>query len=357
MATRLDPAPQLTVPAVARTLAGRRSYSHRQAFVAADLAEAAGLLRDAADPGPAGRLGKVAFLFPGQGTLRTAAGAAAYRLLPGFRACFDEIRDTVAAAYGLDLSPVVAEEGAPEEWFRDTVHQQLGLFALGCGLARQLGDWRIRPAVMLGNSIGEYVAATLAGTWTVADGARLVHQRARAMWDTEPGLMASVAAPAAEVRRRIGPDGAVPVAVASPGAAVVSGARADMERLLAGDALHGLDVRRLDVERAFHCATMDPAAEVLRAAVAAVPSRRPAGRLVLELDRRLRRPGRSAHARLLGRPPAPAGAARRVDAGAARLRLRDLPRARARLVDDRGAAARRRVGPRPHDRADARPGR
>ena len=281
MATRLDAAaPQLTVPAVARTLAGRRSYSHRQAFVAADLAEAAGLLRDAADPGPAGRLGKVAFLFPGQGTLRTAAGAAAYRLLPGFRACFDEIRDTVAAAYGLDLAPVVAEEGAPEEWFRDTVHQQLGLFALGCGLARQLGDWRIRPAVMLGNSIGEYVAATLAGTWTVADGARLVHQRARAMWDTEPGLMASVAAPAAEVRRRIGPDGAVPVAVASPGAAVVSGARADMERLLAGDALHGLDVRRLDVERAFHCATMDPAAEVLRAAVAAVPSRRPAGRLV-----------------------------------------------------------------------------
>ena len=281
MATRLDTeAPQLTVPAVARTLAGRRSYSHRQAFVAADLAEAAGLLRDAADPGPAGRLGKVAFLFPGQGTLRTAAGAAAYRLLPGFRACFDEIRDTVAAAYGLDLSPVVAEEGAPEEWFRDTVHQQLGLFALGCGLARQLGDWRIRPAVMLGNSIGEYVAATLAGTWTVADGARLVHQRARAMWDTEPGLMASVAAPAAEVRRRIGPDGAVTVAVASPGAAVVSGARADMERLLAGDALHGLDVRRLDVERAFHCATMDPAAEVLRAAVAAVPSRRPAGRLV-----------------------------------------------------------------------------
>ena len=157
---------------------------------------------------PGRPLGKVAFLFPGQGTLRTAAGAAAYRLLPGFRACFDEIRDTVAAAYGLDLSPVVAEQGAPEEWFRNTVHQQLGLFALGCGLAGQLGDWRIRPAVMLGNSIGEYVAATLAGTWTVADGARLVYERARAMWETEPGLMASVAAPAAEVRRRIGPDGA-----------------------------------------------------------------------------------------------------------------------------------------------------
>ena len=335
--------------------AGRTPY--RQAFVAADLAEAAGLLRDAADPAPVGRLGKVAFLFPGQGTLRTAAGAAAYRLLPGFRACFDEIRDTVAAAYGLDLSPVVAEQGAPEEWFRDTVHQQLGLFALGCGLARQLGDWRIRPAVMLGNSIGEYVAATLAGTWTVADGARLVHERARAMWDTEPGLMASVAAPAAEVRRRIGPDGAVPVAVASPGAAVVSGARADMERLLAGDALHGLDVRRLDVERAFHCATMDPAAEVLRAAVAAVPSRRPAGRLVSNSTGDYADPD----------------ALRTPAYWAAHLRRPVLLDASMRVLLDSGCdtylelgpgssmiAALRRgegLGTRPHDRADARPGR
>ena len=272
--------PELDLPGVARTLAGRRRYPYRQAFVAADLAEAAGRLRDGRDPGPVGPLRKVAFLFPGQGTLRTAAGAAAYRLLPGFRACFDEIRDTIAAAYGLDLSPVVAQQGPPEDWFRDTVHQQLGLFALGCGLARQLGDWDIRPAVMLGNSIGEYVAATLAGTWTVADAAGLVYERARAMWDTEPGLMASVAAPAAEVRRRIGPDGSVTVAVASPGAAVVSGARADMDRLLTGIALRGLDVRRLEVERAFHCATMDPAAEVLAAAVAAVPSRRPSGLLV-----------------------------------------------------------------------------
>ena len=308
-------------------------------------------------PGSGRPARQVAFLFPGQGTLRTAAGAAAYRLLPGFRACFDEIRDTVAAAYGLDLAPVVAEEGAPEEWFRDTVHQQLGLFALGCGLARQLGDWRIRPAVMLGNSIGEYVAATLAGTWTVADGARLVHQRARAMWDTEPGLMASVAAPAAEVRRRIGPDGAVPVAVASPGAAVVSGARADMERLLAGDALHGLDVRRLDVERAFHCATMDPAAEVLRAAVAAVPSRRPAGRLVSNSTGDYADPD----------------ALRTPAYWAAHLRRPVLLDASMRVLLDSGcetylelgpgssmiAALRRSegLGPRPHDRADARPGR
>ncbi|MEN3360888.1 MAG: hypothetical protein V7637_4870 [Mycobacteriales bacterium] len=270
----------LTLPAVATTLAARRRLAHRQAFVADGLPEAVLLMRDAPDPGAPGSLRRVAFLFPGQGTLRSPAGAVPYRLLPGFRDSFDEIRAAAAAGGGPDLTPVVTGGTAPDGWFRDTVHQQLGLFALGWALARQLGDWGVRPAVMLGNSIGEYVAATLAGTWTVPDAVQLVRQRAAAMRDTAPGLMASVAAPAAEVRGRIGSAGAVTVAVATPGAAVVSGPREAMADLLAGDALRGLDVRELDVQRAFHSVTMEPAAEVLRAAVAAVPSRRPTGRVI-----------------------------------------------------------------------------
>ena len=265
---------EVFLPAAARTLAGRRRFPHRAAFVAGDTAEAARVLRDGGPAPEPGDLMKVAFLFPGQGTLRGPAGAAAYRLLPRFRETVDEIR----AEVDVDLGPVVAGTG-DEGWFRDTVHQQLGLFALGCGLAAQLREWGVRPAVLLGNSIGEYVAATLAGTWTVRDAARLVRARARAMADTAPGLMASVTAPASEVRRRIGA-GAVTVAIVTPGASVLSGPRADMEALLAGSTLDGLEVRRLEVERAFHSGTMDPAAEVLRAAVAAVQRRVPNGRLI-----------------------------------------------------------------------------
>ncbi|HEY9391580.1 MAG TPA: acyltransferase domain-containing protein, partial [Mycobacteriales bacterium] len=275
-----DAQPVLTLPAVAATLAGRRRFGHRQALVATDLAEAERLMRRAPTPGTRSSPNRIAFLFPGQGTLRTPAGAVPYRLLPGFRASFDEIRDLTAAELGLDLSPVVAEDGAPDGWFRNTVHQQLGLFALGWALARQLATWGVKPAVMLGNSIGEYVAAALAGTWTLPNAVRLVHQRARAMWDTEPGLMAAVGAPAAEVRERINSGREVTIAVDTPGAVVISGSRHAMEELLTGEALRGLDVHRLDVERAFHCATMDPAAQVLAAAVAAVPSRRPGGRLI-----------------------------------------------------------------------------
>jgi phthiocerol/phenolphthiocerol synthesis type-I polyketide synthase E len=268
-----------TLPEVSRTLADRRIYRHRRAYVATEPAEAARLLRDAGEPSPGGSLERVAFLFPGQGTLRHAAGRAPYRLLGGFRGYFDEIRDTVRRAHELDLSPVVTEIGDPD-WFTDTVHQQLGLFAVGYALGRQLADWGIRPAAMFGNSIGEYTAATLAGVWAPADAVSLVYQRARAMWATEPGLMATVNAGADEVTGRIGSDGGITIAVAGPGNVVISGRQAAMEALLAGGALRGLDVRPLTARRAFHSATMEPAAAALRAAVASNRGRRPRLRLV-----------------------------------------------------------------------------
>ena len=272
--------PDLTLPGVARTLAGRRRFDYRHAFVAADLAEAARLMRDAPVPSAAQPVNRVAFLFPGQGTLRTAAGAAPYRMLPGFRARFDELRDAIRAEYALDLSPVVSSDAGPAGWFGDTVHQQVGLFALGYALGWQLGEWGVAPAAMLGNSIGEYAAAALAGIWPPLEAARLVCQRARAMQDTEPGLMAAVGAPASEVSRRIAPGAEVTIAVAAAASVVISGSRVAMGKLLASGDLNGLDVQMLEVGRAFHSPAMDPAAQALRAAAAAVPARPPRLRLV-----------------------------------------------------------------------------
>jgi phthiocerol/phenolphthiocerol synthesis type-I polyketide synthase E len=254
------------LPEVARTLAGRRRFDHREAVVAADPAEAARLLA-AQRPAPAGGLERVAFLFPGQGTLRTAAGAAAYRLLSGFRGYFDEIRD----ATEVDLSPVVAGRAARADWFTDTVHQQLGLFALGYALGRQLRDWGVEPVALFGNSIGELTAATLAGVWEPADAAALVHRRAVAMRDTEAGLMVAVDAAESEVADRIAGHDGVTVAVSGPDRVVISGGAAAVEALLADDAFNGLRTRRLDTARAFHSAAMEPAADALRDAVTAVP--------------------------------------------------------------------------------------
>ncbi|MFE0247516.1 type I polyketide synthase [[Kitasatospora] papulosa] len=279
LADRLEPATAgeaaPTLAEVSRTLAERRVHRHRKALVAAEPAAAARLLRGAAEPGPPRRkLGKVAFLFPGQGTLRHGAGTAAYQLLPGFRAEFDEIRKGVRDAHDIDLTPVVTDP-ADQDWFTDTVHQQLGLFALGYAFGRQLQAWNIRPASMLGNSIGEYVAAALAGVWSPQDAADLVHRRARAMWDTEPGLMVSVAARADEVVPRLPGDGEVTVAVEAPGSVVLSGPEAAMTELLAGDRLAGLGTTLIHTRRAFHSKAMDGAAEEVRAAISSMPVRPP----------------------------------------------------------------------------------
>ncbi|MEV6309486.1 beta-ketoacyl synthase N-terminal-like domain-containing protein [Streptomyces sp. NPDC051840] len=273
-----EPAPALAE--VSRTLAERRVHRHRRALVAEDPATAVRLLRTTAEPAPARRkLGKVAFLFPGQGTLRHGAGAAAYRLLPGFRAEFDEVGKAARDAHGIDLTPVVSDQTDPD-WFTGTVHQQLGLFALGYAFGRQLLAWNIRPAAMLGNSVGEYVAAALAGVWSPQDAVDLVHRRACAMWDTEPGRMVSVGACAEEVASRLPEDGEITIAVEAAGSVVLSGPESAMTELLAGDRLVGLGTTLIHTRRAFHSKAMDGAAEEVRTAISSMPARPPRQPLV-----------------------------------------------------------------------------
>ncbi|MFE6701106.1 type I polyketide synthase [Streptomyces sp. NPDC057718] len=265
----------------ARTLADRRRLPWRRAVVVDGLGNAARTLRAAAPLAPPAGLDRVAFLLPGQGTLTDAAGAAAYRLQPSFRAAFDTWRETVGDVCGVDLTPVVDEQAGPDGWFEDTVHQQLGLLVLGHTLGRGLMDLGVTPSALLGNSIGEYTAATLAGVWSPEQAARLVHARATAMRDTGPGRMAAVTASRAELAARLGrAHPGVEVAVAGPGRTVLAGPCAAMEHLLDGDALDGLDVRPLDVRHAFHSSAMAEAADALRAAVTAEPAQPPALRVV-----------------------------------------------------------------------------
>lgn len=281
LAERLRAEPTADLAEVARSLTERRAHRHRVSVVAETVAEAAESLDAPAPPAATtGGLGRVAFLFPGHGPLHHAAGAAAHRLLPAFRASFDELREHTLRVHAIDLSPVVDKRAAAPDWFSDLTHHHLGLFALGHALGRQLLEWGIRPAAMLGNSVGEYAPAALAGLWTPTDALDLVHQRARAMAATAPGGMAAVHAPAEEVAARLGPDSEVKVAVLGTGAVVISGPEAAMDALLAGDALAGLDARRLDIRQSSHGPAMDPAAEVLAKAVAGTPNAAPRLRLV-----------------------------------------------------------------------------
>jgi phthiocerol/phenolphthiocerol synthesis type-I polyketide synthase E len=275
LAAHLDEGAGTELGGTTRTLARRRQYEHRVTVVAEDPAEAAAALRSApASPDKRG-LGKVAFLFPGHGILDHAAGSAAYRLLPTFRACFDEMADAFRAGPGVEITPVVAEGAGGAEWFSPPAHQHAGLLALGYALGRQLIEWGVRPVGMIGNSVGECVAAAVAGLWTPAEAAAVVHTRAVAAQNTAPGRMIAVKAQVAEVARRIAPFGGVGIAVSGPGTAVVSGLEAAMDALLASDALDGLDHTVLDAPAAGHSAAMEPAARELRAVLAKVRNRPP----------------------------------------------------------------------------------
>ncbi|MFG3223595.1 type I polyketide synthase [Kitasatospora sp. NPDC048194] len=279
LAERLEADEELELPAVARTLADRRVHPLRQSVAVADRAAAAQALLTAAEPVRGDGLGKVAFLFPGHGVLRHAAGTAAYRLLPDFARAFDELR-AAAAGLGLDLAPLVAGEDAPAAWFDEFVHHQVGLFTLGYALGHQLKEWGVKPAAMFGNSAGEYAAAAVAGVWAPEDALRLVHERAVALRATEPGRMLAVNASLEEVAERVPLDGRIAVSMVARGGVVLSGPAAEMTRLLDGDALHGLDLRVLNVDRAAHCDILMPVADRLTELVAGIPAELPGVRLV-----------------------------------------------------------------------------
>jgi phthiocerol/phenolphthiocerol synthesis type-I polyketide synthase E len=268
LADRLAQDEPVSVTDAARTLGRRRRFEHRLTVVAQEPQEAVELLR--AKPGPVtpAPLGRVAFLFPGHGTLDHAAGTAAYRLLPGFAGHFDEMAGAFRRAHGLDLSPVVTAEAGDASWFADPVNQQCGLVTLGYALARQLMDWGITPAGMLGSSIGEYTAATVAGLWTPADCAGVLYESLRTANYPEPGRMIAVNADSGSVADRIAPFSGVGVAIAGPGTTVISGLEAAVDACLAGGALDGLDTTVLDVPAAGHSEAMRPAAGDLARAIA-----------------------------------------------------------------------------------------
>ncbi|MGW2953542.1 type I polyketide synthase [Streptomyces eurythermus] len=256
----------------ARTLAARRRFPYRLSVVAGTAAEAAARLRDTDRATQAAQAPRVAFLFPGQGALQAGHGRAAHELLPVFREVFEACRAHVRARHGIDLAPAL-DPGTSSDWFLDTRHQQLGLFAYGYALARQLSAWGVTPTASLGHSVGEYTAAAAAGGWDWPDALDLVHARATAMHQAPPGRMLVVRAPLDEVTPLL--DDGVSLATVGSGYAVVSGPAERIEALAADRRAAGTATRLLPTAHAFHSPLMAAAAEELRKAVATVPGKTP----------------------------------------------------------------------------------
>ncbi|MEU8110193.1 SDR family NAD(P)-dependent oxidoreductase [Nonomuraea muscovyensis] len=249
---------------VAHTLrTGRRVFPHRAAVVATDPADAVAALTDPRRllTGKAGTP-RVAWLFSGQGAQYAGMGAGLYRTEPVFAAAVDEcaalLRDELD---GLDLRTLFfpdddARQDADER-LRQTALTQPALFTIEWALARLWRSWGVEPAAMIGHSIGEYVAATVAGVYDLPDALRLVAARGRLMQSIPPGSMLAVRQDSDEVRDRL-PDGLSIATVNGPGTCVVAGPTGVVQEYAARLTGEGVQHTMLRTSHAFHSAMMDP---------------------------------------------------------------------------------------------------
>ncbi|MGY1503362.1 type I polyketide synthase [Streptomyces sp. QTS52] len=258
----LDRRPDLALPDLAYSLATTRGHmDHRAAVIATDLPGLTAGLRALAvgedAPGlvhGTGAEGGLAMVFSGQGSQRVGMGRELYAQFPVFAAAFDEV---CAAFEG--LLPGQLKETAfagPAELLRSTGWAQPALFALEVALYRLAESWGVRADVVFGHSLGEVVAAHVAGVWSLGDACRVVSARGRLMQALPSGgAMWAVEATETEVPE----DADVWVAaVNGPSSLVLSGPEAAVREVADRFAADGRRVKRLAVSHAFHSGLMDP---------------------------------------------------------------------------------------------------
>ncbi|WP_158742605.1 non-ribosomal peptide synthetase/type I polyketide synthase [Acidisphaera sp. L21] len=277
LAEHLASHPAQELADVAYTLqSGRRRFGHRAALFASDAADAIAALEDGRTVTGQGSAGAVAFLFPGQGSQYADMGLALYRDEAVFRAAVDRCAAILQPLLGLDLRRVIYPvDDAARDALIGTAIAQPALFTIGYATARLWMSWGITPGTMLGHSVGEFVAACLAGVFTLEDALGLIAARGRLMAGMPGGAMLAVRLPEAELVPLLG-EAMDLAAVNAPSLSVAAGSFEATEALEAVLTARGVMFRRLHTSHAFHSRMMDAAVDGLQQAASRVMLSAPA---------------------------------------------------------------------------------
>jgi acyl transferase domain-containing protein len=265
--------PALNLADAAYTLqVGRRHFSHRRFLVCRDADDAVQAL-EARDPKriftfkcePDAEKPEVVFMFPGQGSQYVGMGADLYRDQPVFKEEIDRCAGILAPALaGHDLRdvlyPAADKTKEAEELLIQTRMTQPALFAIEYALAKLWMSWGVQPAALTGHSLGEYVAACLAGVFSLEEALSLVAERGRLIQSMPRGSMLAVSMPETELAKIL-PPGISIAGVNGPLQCVVSGPVEEIASFETTLKAAGKPGRPLHTSHAFHSAMMNPVVE------------------------------------------------------------------------------------------------
>ncbi|WHZ21724.1 MAG: polyketide synthase module [Nitrospira sp.] len=261
---------------------GRRHFPYRRVVLCHDHHDACRVLNER-DPhrflesGPVQADRPVAFLFPGQGAQHVDMAGELYREEPLFREEIDRCADLAASHLGCDLREILYPADHDKEMMSVRLNQtaltQPALFIVEYALAKLWMAWGVRPDAMIGHSIGEYVAACLAGVFSLEQAIRLVAERGRLMQTLPAGAMLAVNLDEADLASFLGSCSVA--AVNGSRLSVLSGPTEAIETAAARLDTQGIAARRLHVSHAFHSAMVEPILPAFHKALEQVTFREP----------------------------------------------------------------------------------
>jgi epothilone polyketide synthase D len=298
VSTYIDRHPGLPLADLCHSAAvGRSHFEHRLALVAHSTEQVnetlAAVSRGESPVGiPRGVLSqqaerpKLAFVFTGQGSQYVGMGQQLYNTQPVFRAALERCRHVLRGELPSDLLAVMFEDtgGALDE----TQYAQPALFAIEHALVELWRAWGVEPAAVLGHSVGEYVAASVAGVMSWEEALRLVAVRGQLMQKSpeEAGIMVALRGSEAQVDAAVTAHGADVwvAAVNGPEEVVISGRREAVRAVCIALERLGITGKTLRVSHAFHSGLLDPILAPFEEAAARVAFASPRIALVSNLS-------------------------------------------------------------------------